>query len=266
MPPGRSPALLAGLLGIALVLPGCAGSGTKAPKDRHAGMTAAQVYAAGMALMEKKSYVRARDVFQKALGRQDVTPDLTSRIHLALADTYFHDGGLINLAEALSRYTNFLTFYPNHERADYAQYQLGLCYLRQAASPDRDQQQTRKALNELSKVETLYPNSEYVPRAFEKSNEARELIAEHDFRIGYFYFRREAWPGAVDRFKEVLESFPNFSRKDEVYLLLGRSLIKVNRPDEARLYLEKLITEFPQSSHAAPARDLLERPMAGGVP
>ncbi|MGH9867768.1 MAG: outer membrane protein assembly factor BamD [Candidatus Polarisedimenticolia bacterium] len=248
---------LALLVAIACLSGGCAGKKSKPAKDKFAGMGAAQVYAVAQEQIQKKKYSRARDTLQAALGRSDITPALTTQIHLALADAYFLDGGLINLAEALSRYNNFLTFYPNHERADYVQYQLGLCHLKQALSPDRDQAQTLKALNELSKVENLYPGSTFIDPATQKADEARELLAEHEFRIGYFYFRRRSFTGAVDRFKDVLEDFPRYSRRDRIYLLMGQSLLAMNRADEGRLYLEKLVSEYPDSRHAEAARQLL---------
>jgi len=253
------------LVAALTALSGCAQKVARAPKDKYAGLTAQQIYDIAVKRMEKKSYTSARDVMQKALGRTDATPELIAKIHLVLADAYFYDGGLLNLAEALSRYTNFLTFYPNHDRADYAQYQLGLCYLKQAANPDRDQTQTRKALAELTKVESLYPGSEYVGEAHQSADEAREILAEHSFRIGAFYYRRDSYPGAVERFRDVLESHPHYSRKDRVYLLLGKSLLALDKRDEGQVYLEKLLAEFPQSKHAGEARALLERPVQTAV-
>ena len=243
------------------ILPACGKKPPKAVKDKYANFNAVQVYDLAMKQYHRKAYAAAREILQKALGKTDATPDLIAKVHLALADAYFYDGGILNLAEAQSRYTNFLTFYPNHARADYAQYQLGLCYLKQTANPDRDQDQTRKALAELVKVRTGYPNSEYVGAADLKANEARNILAEHEFRIGFFYFRRQSYTGAIMRFREVLDKYPNYSQKDRTYLLLGRSLMATKKDDEGRLYLEKLVKEYPQSHYAGEARGLLKQPV-----
>lgn len=270
--------LWAGLFALAMlaVVPGCAKrapDGTRLPKveeqkkppkqkkDRYSKYTTPELYALAMYKLEHKSYFKSRELLQKVLGRQDTTPELVARVHLALADSYFLDGGALNLAEALSRYTNFLTFYPNDEQADYAQYQLGLCYLRQTASPDRDQSQAKKALLELTNVSGAYPNSEYVEKAEIEAAKARELLAEHDFRIGKFYFRQKAYTGAVQRLQEVLQSYPGYSQKDRLLLILGQSLIGLKKDDEGRLYLEKLVAEFPQSRYADEAREFLKRPV-----
>ena len=238
---------------------GCGGE-KKAPKDPFAGQTAEEIFQHAQRQMEKKNYSRARTTLQAALGRTTTTPDLIAKVHLALADAYFYDGGIINLAEALSRYTNFMTFYPNHERVDYAQYQVALCHLKQVLTPDRDQTQTRRALDEFLKLRGQFPNSQYVAPAEEKANEARELLAESEFRIGQYYFRNEAYEGAVDRFRLVLEQFPLYSKKPKLYLLLGRSLIGLDREEEGKLYLQKLIAEYPDSDAAYEAAVLLEEP------
>ena len=247
------------LLMLALVA-APAGCAKNVPKDKHAGLTAVQIYDIAMKQLEKKSYFKARETLQKVLGRADSTPDLVSKVHLALADAYYFDGGVLNLAEALSRYTNFLTFYPNHPRADYAQYQLGLCFLKQTLNPDRDQGQTHRALDELTKVHKSYPNSEYLAMADTKADEARELIAEHDYRIATFYFKKRQYIGAMQRFKDVLEAYPGYSRKDSLYLALGRSLLALDKPDEGCLYLQKLVAEFPDRHEAGAARHLLKDP------
>jgi len=242
-----------------MVTTGCGGE-KKAPKDPFAGQTAEEIFQHAQRQMEKKNYSRARTTLQAALGRTTTTPDLIAKVHLALADAYFYDGGIINLAEALSRYTNFMTFYPNHERVDYAQYQVALCHLKQVLTPDRDQTQTRRALDEFLKLRGQFPNSQYVAPAEEKANEARELLAESEFRIGQYYFRNEAYEGAVDRFRLVLEQFPLYSKKPKLYLLLGRSLIGLDREEEGKLYLQKLIAEYPDSDAAYEAAVLLEEP------
>ncbi len=244
---------------LSMVTAGCDGT-KKPPKDPFAGQTADEIYQRAERQMQKKNYSRARTTLQAALGRTTTTPQLIAKVHLALADAYYYDGGILNLAEALSRYTNFMTFYPNHERVDYAQYQIALCHLKQVLNPDRDQTQTRRALDEFLKLRGQFPNSPFVAPAEEKANETRELLAESEFRVGQFYFRNEAYEGALDRFRLILEEYPLYTKKPKLYLLLGRSLMAIDREDEGRLYLQKLVAEFPDSDAAYEAAVLLEEP------
>lgn len=260
----RRPArlLFLALLAAALLLaPGCGKKKIdKAPKDKDAGLTPSQIYEKGTSLSRRGHYYRAREVLEKVLSRANVGPEILGNTNLAIADAYYYDGGIINVAEALSRYTSFLTFYPSHPRADYAQYQLGLCYLKQALGPDKDQATTRQALDAFRKVETGYPTSDFVAAAREKSDACRERLAEAELRVGKFYMKRKAYDGAVSRFKTVLEDYPRYSRKDEVTFLLAQALRSARKGEEALLYFQKIVDEFPKSRYASQARQALESP------
>ena len=73
--------------------------------------------------------------------------------------------------------------------------------------------------------------------------------------IGYFYFQKEWYPGAIPRFREVLEQDPDYSKIDAVYYHLAESLFKTDKPAEAIPYFDRLITEFPNSEHLEEAKN-----------
>jgi len=255
--PDRSSALAiacALVLAAALMSAGC----KKGPNsDASRSMTAQQIYEKGMALFKGHHYFRARTILDKALSKPGVTRDLVADVNLALADAYYYDGGIINIAEALSRYTSFLTFYPAHARADYAQYQLGLCYLKQALGPDRDQATTRKALDELQKVVKEHPDSEWADKARVKIGEARERLAESEMRVGLFYLKHKAYDGAIDRFRKVLEDYPGYSHLDRAYYELADALKSARKLDEAMLYYKKVLELFPDSRYVSRAQNAI---------
>jgi outer membrane protein assembly factor BamD len=245
------------LAAAALAAGGCRKSLDHVPKDKDAALTPRQIYDKGVGLMRRGRYFRAREVLEKVLGRTNAGPELLADTTLAIADAYYYDGGVINVAEALSRYTSFLTFYPTHPRADYAQYQLGMSYLKQALGPDKDQSTTRDALDAFRKVELNHPASGFVTAAREKADECRERLAETEVRVGLFYLKREAWAGAADRFRTVLESYPRYSRRDRVYFLLAQALKGSNKLPEAQIYFQKVLDEYPASRYAGQARQAL---------
>jgi outer membrane protein assembly factor BamD len=234
----------------------------KAPKDREAALTPVQLYERGAELSRRGHYYRARLILEKVLSRAGVGPEILGNTNLAIADAYFNDGGVINVAEALSRYTSFLTFYPTHPRADYAQYQLGLCYLKQALGPDKDQATTRQALDAFRKVEANFPTSSFVAAARAKADACRERLADSEVRIGLFYMKRKAYDGAVSRFRTVLDQYPRYTRRDQVTFLLAEALKAVHKGEEAALYFQKIVDEFPKSRYYSQARRALEEPHA----
>ena len=217
-----------------------------------------QVYRDAMQKIQKKRYYAARSLLQSLQTRipQD-DRDLLPLVQIKLADSYYLDGGILNLGEALGAYRNFLTYYPLRDEAAYAQVQVGMSYFGQVLAPDRDQDLTYKAIAEFEKVERLYPDSPYVSKARTQILLCRERLAAHEFLIGRFYYQKKSYMAASDRFRVVLDKFPFYSRTDETLYLLGTCLLRTDNPDEARLYLERLVHEFPEGKFTREAKELL---------
>jgi outer membrane protein assembly factor BamD len=219
-----------------------------------------QVYQQALQKMQKKRYYAARSLLQSLETRipQD-DRELLPLVQIKLADAFYLDGGALNLGEALGDYRNFLTYYPQREEAAYAQFQLGMCYFGQVLAPDRDQELTYQAITEFEKVERLYPGSPYVEKARIQILLCRDRLAAHEFLIGQFYYKRKQYIAAADRFRVILDRFPYYSRTEETLYLLGNSLTITENPDEARLYFERLVRDFPEGKFTPEARRLLEK-------
>jgi outer membrane protein assembly factor BamD len=84
----------------------------------------------------------------------------------------------------------------------------------------------------------------------------------YEYNVGYHYFRTGWFPGAVDRFKVLLEKDPEFTRRDSVYFYLGETFMKVGRPAEALPYYDRLLKEFEQSEHLLEAQKRVEEAKA----
>lgn len=210
-------------------------------------------------LIATKKYYKARLKLQEIMLLGIADKELNGRAQIALADAYYQDGGTLNLAEALARYTNFLAFNPLHARADYVQYQVGMCHFEQVYSSDKDQGQTRKATEEFRKVGALYPASPYVAKAEMRMQEARQLLADHELVVGRFYASRKAHMAAIDRYRGILDHFPRVDDKPTVYFLLAEALNALERFEEARAYLKLLIASYPDHEVRPPAEHMLRR-------
>ena len=242
-------------------------------KNKWASMSDQEMFDIAMKQMDKGQYYKARTLLERIVKRGSMGPDLGPLVQLAIADSYYGKKGVLNLTEAMSRYSNFLIFYPTHARADYAQYRLALCHFKQVYAPDRDQRETFTALEEFRKVQRIHPESPYVDLAMEKIQEGSELLAEHEYRVGYFYYNRRAYLGAIDRFLNILDKYPRFERKDRLYYYLAVSLLNTSRSEEGQIYLNKLTETYPSSDYRKKASALVERarkanrgPAAGGLP
>ena len=156
---------------------------------------------------------------------------------------------------AINEFREFLTFYPTNPRADYAQYRLAYAYSEQMLAPDRDQTATRDVIRELQVFIDRYPNSKLLPEARKLLRDAKDRLSEASYLVGRHYFRVRWYPGAIDRFREVLSADPEFTHRDAVYFHLAESLRLIRiKPAEALPYYERLLKEFEQSEHLEEAR------------
>jgi outer membrane protein assembly factor BamD (BamD/ComL family) len=86
-----------------------------------------------------------------------------------------------------------------------------------------------------------------MPEARKLEREARDRLSQANYRVGFYYFRVKWYLGAIDRFREVLETDPGFTLRDAVYYHLAESLYRTDKKPEALPYYERLIREFEKS-------------------
>ena len=206
--------------------------------------------------LNKKHWLNAREYFRQLM---DSYPQSQYRADakLGLADTYLGENSTESKVLAINEYREFLSFYPTHARADYAQYKLGMSHFYQMSGPERDQTETREAITELKTMVQRYPASPLLPEAMKQLRQARDRLSDAEYRVAYFYVRTQKFPpAAVDRFTALLKDDPEYSRRDAVYFYLAQSLIQLKRPAEALPYLDRLVKEFEQSEYLEQAKTL----------
>jgi outer membrane protein assembly factor BamD len=242
------------LAGVAVGAPACA---AKRRKEKAA-LPPEQVYQMAMAKMEKKRYYTARGLLQEVLPR--IPPEdreLLPKVQLAIADSYYRDGGQLNYGEALNGYRNFLTYFPEHPNADRAQFMVGMSLYGQVLAPDRDQALTLKAIEEFRKVETVWPDSPFVQQARRQVELCQDRLAEHERMVGWFYQRRKAWLAAIDRYRLVLDKYPRYARTSRVLYDLGFCLLAAGKRAEAEEVITRLQNDDPKGPLTPKAKDLL---------
>src|SRR5262249_12493047 len=209
----------------------------------------------GTAALNSKKWLTAREFFKQVTETYTQSPYRPDS-KLGIGDTYLGEGTARALALAINEFKEFLSFYPTHRRADYAQFKLGMAHYRQMRHPQRDQTETREAIKEFEAFVARYPTSDLMPEGRKRLRESRDRLSESDYLVGYFYYRQKWYAGAIDRFKSVLKDDPEYTGRDAVYYYLADSLVKSKQGLEAEAlpYLEKLVAEFEQSEYLADAQ------------
>jgi outer membrane protein assembly factor BamD len=150
--------------------------------------------------------------------------EFIARAKLALADSWYAEGGTAGLAQAEQEYEDFITFFPNMPEAAEAQFKIANIQYQQMEKPDRDFTHAVRAEQEYRKVILQYPdNQQMVAEARKKLMQVQEVIAEREYRVGRFYYLKESYPAAIARLQSLVDRYPLYSKADETLYLLGQS-------------------------------------------
>jgi len=83
-----------------------------------------------------------------------------AKAKLAIADSYYKEGGSASLTQAIQAYKDFGIFFPFLPEASYAQLQVANTHYKQIAKPDRDRTEAKAAEEEFQTFLELERSSE----------------------------------------------------------------------------------------------------------
>lgn len=211
----------------------------------------------GTEALNKKKWIDAREYFRQIVDNYPLSPHRADA-KIGIGDAFLGENSAESLVLGANEFREFLTFYPTHQRAPYAQYKLAMTYFNQMHAPDRDQTPTTEALTEFDTFFTRYSNSPLTPEVRQKWRIARDRLSAASYLVGLSYFRQKWYPGAIDRFREVIQADPGFSGIDGVYYHLAESLARTDKKAEAIPLFDRLVSEYKTSEHVEKAQERLE--------
>src|SRR5947209_8497896 len=155
----------------------------------------------------------------------NIYPDseFIARAKLAVADSWYAEGGSTAMQQAEIEYKDFRTFFPNMPEAAEAQLKVANIHYQEMEKADRDYTHAMRAEEEYRSLIMEYPDSKLVPQAKQRLREVQEVLAQREYTIGRFYYLRLAYPAAIARLKTLVDRYPLFSGADEALYLLGQS-------------------------------------------
>ena len=245
------PAALIGLVAAMLTMTACGGREVEIPALTEA--DADQIlFERGSQALTDEAWSTAREYFVQIRDNYPQSP-LRAQARLGVIESYEGEGTEVAYLSALNELREFLRLYPpTHELAPRAQFKLGMVYFNQMRRPERDQSETRAAVAEFEAFVEQYAEFADPPLLAEaraRLREARDRLSDANFMVGHFYYRLRYYPGAIDRFREILDEDPGYTRRDAVYFHLADSLATTDRGPEALPLFERLISEFPATEY-----------------
>jgi len=134
---------------------------------------------------------------------------------LDLIFAYYKHG---DTASALTTADRFIRQNPRHANIDYAYYMKGLVNFNSevgffqemfaAKLSERDASSARQAFEDFAELMRRYPDSRYAPDARQRMIFLRNRLAEYEIHVARYYMTREAYLGAANRAKYVVEHYP----------------------------------------------------------
>ncbi|HWZ98822.1 MAG TPA: outer membrane protein assembly factor BamD [Candidatus Dormibacteraeota bacterium] len=182
---------------------------------------------------------------------------------LAIADSYYKEGGSANLTQAIAAYKDFGVFFPFLPKAPYAQMQVAMTHYKQMEKPDRDRSEARAAEEEFQTFLQKYPNDPLVSQTMQHLREVQEIIAEGEYRVAYYYYVKPDRRAAAGRLISLTKRYPLYSRSDRALWMLGDIFEKSEKKEIAAVYLARIVRDYPLSPLAGDAKTKL---VAFGVP
>jgi outer membrane protein assembly factor BamD len=211
----------------------------------------------GNEAMKEEEWVNARTYFQQIVDNYPQSP-VRPDAKLGMGDAYLGEGNTESLVLAANEFREFLTFYPTHARADYAQYKMAMSHFEQMRAAGRDQTETLAALKDFDVFFQRYPDSALMPEVKMNWRIARDRLSESSFLVGMTYYRQRWDPGAIERFREVLRDDPGYSGRDRVYFYLAEALNRSQKAAEALPYYQRILDEFTESEFLEDAQERVQ--------
>lgn len=131
--------------------------------------------------------------------------------------------------EALVLYEEFENNHPTNEAVPYVLFQMGMCHYERIDTIDRDPGSAINAVAVFSRQIRAFPQSPYLQEARARIKAARDFLANHEMYVAAFY-------------------------------------VKTAEVDQAEGRLQYLLTNYPESTVAPKATELLAAIRAGNPP
>ena len=126
----------------------------------------------------------------------------------------------------------------------------------------QDQQASSNTIIFMKALVKDYPKSEYVEDAQTKVRFATNQLAGKQMQIGRYYLERRQYLAAIQRFRNVVETYPRTSQIEEAMARLVETYYAIGLVEEAQAIAAVLGHNYPDSPWYADSYALLKR---GGV-
>jgi outer membrane protein assembly factor BamD len=240
------------VLTVVVVIAGCAGKKPVVPADK--------LRAEADEAYKDEAYEVAVERYKALLDQYPFDPDAEeAELHIAFAHYRAE-----RYAEAIASFGDFERMHPTSPNLAMVEYQLGMAYLAQATTADRDTQAVTNALTYFRNLQDRFPGSEWALRATLRIEECREALAGHEAVVAAYYLKQGNLMAAESRLTGVLNEYADTDAAADMLYRFAQAYARRNEQPAEVLALATLIHHHPDGPLAEKARTELTQ--AGGAP
>jgi outer membrane protein assembly factor BamD len=234
------------LLALAVAVTGCAAK-------RH--LTADQYFHDATENFRSGSLPVAIDEYRELLDQHPFS-EYNEEAELKIAHAHYMAG---DYPEAIVAFTDFQRRHPTSPHLPFVGYCLGMCYVQQMGTIDRDQSAAQNAEAYFVTVSRQYPDSPFTELAREELARCRENLAEHELYVANFYVHAGNEKAAEIRLLTMAARYGETPAAADGLLKLAKLYREERRLDNAVLAYQALTQLHPTGPQSVAAQSALKR-------
>lgn len=210
-----------------IILSACSGLPDKG--DELAALSPTNIYSQAEEAMNAGDWTKCTQYFTALQGRDPFGP-LVQQAQLNAAYCYYRDNEIASANQVLDR---FIQLYPNHQFIDYALYMKGLSNFNDDLGlfgrfsgqdlSERDPQAMLQSYEMFKSLVERFPHSQYTPDAVQRLRYIVNALASHEMHVAQYYFRRSAYPAAINRAQNALKKYEGAPANQESLKIMIQS-------------------------------------------
>ena len=230
---------------IFLVFLSCSKKIEKAPvlSDTNLELQTIEAYRDGLKELKRGDALYAAKKFNEAeilFPQSEIAP----RAALMAAYSYYSQN---YYADSIAELERFLKVYPNHKNIAYAEYLLGLCYYEQIVDEKKDLNAIQNSKRVFINIIEKYPNTDFAIDSEFKLDLIFDILAAKEMYVGRYYFEKQKWIPAINRFKFVVDNYEKTVYVEEALHRLVEIHYIIGLEKEARKYATLLGYNYKSS-------------------
>lgn len=212
-----------------------------------------KMYAIADALLTRGRYDDAASKFEDLDRDHPYSPE--ARRAIVMAAFAYYKG--TKFPEAIATAKRYTTMHPGTKEAPFAHHIIASSYFDDMNGPNRDQGNTRKALEEFKILIQRYPDSNYAKAAENKIRICEDSLAAHEMHVAMQYLKNKQWLAAKNRYEVVVREYQTTAHVEEALMRLVEVNMALGIMHEAQNAAAVLGHNFPNSQWYRDAHTLL---------